>query len=162
MPQLAEASHAIFHYGMKKLLIIIAVIALFGVIDSAYLSYSALRDLPLPCTILDGCNEVARSPYSKVFGVPLSVFGLAFYLAVGAFALAMLAFPKRVLLSLLRLFALVGFGLSIYFTYLQAFKINAFCIYCLASAAFATAIFALSLFLRKPETPGILPNPPMV
>ncbi|MDP3958122.1 MAG: vitamin K epoxide reductase family protein [bacterium] len=147
---------------MRKLLIIIAIAALFGIADSAYLSYAALRDLPLPCTLLDGCNEVARSPYSKVFGVPLALYGLLFYAAVGGLALAALASPRRVLLSLIKFFALLGFLLSIYFTYLQAVKINAFCIYCLASAAFATIIFACSLFLKAPETPAAPPNSPVI
>jgi hypothetical protein len=27
------------------------------------------------CPILDGCNAVVNSPYSRIFGVPMSYFG---------------------------------------------------------------------------------------
>src|SRR6516164_2135400 len=30
--------------------------------------------------IIDGCNAVVNSPYSRVFGVPMSYFGFIYYL----------------------------------------------------------------------------------
>lgn len=141
----------------RIILIAIAVVAVLGIADTSYLTNAALRSLPLPCTILDGCNEVARSPYSRVFGVPLSLFGLIFYAAVLALSLMLMLMRARraPYVLLLRLMGTAGFLLSIYFTYLQAFKIGAFCIYCIASVVFSTLIFALSFFVKKEENPVV-------
>lgn len=136
---------------MKKLIIAIAVVAAFGVADASFLSYYSLAELPIPCSYFEGCNEVAQSPYAKVFGIPLALFGVAFYAFVLALALLILRRPNRLAVRALQAFGFLAFVLSGYFMYLQAFVIGAFCIYCIMSAIFSTAIFILSLFLR-PET----------
>jgi uncharacterized membrane protein len=41
---------------------------------------------PLWCPIIDGCNVVINSPYSRVFGVPMSYFGFIYYLYMFALA----------------------------------------------------------------------------
>ena len=38
------------------------------------------------CPIIDGCNAVVNSPYSRVFGVPMSYFGFIYYLYMFALA----------------------------------------------------------------------------
>jgi uncharacterized membrane protein len=43
------------------------------------------------CPVIDGCNAVVNSPYSRVFGVPMSYFGFMYYLYMFALA-ARLAF----------------------------------------------------------------------
>ena len=42
--------------------------------------------------------------------------------------------------------ALVGEGLSGYFAYTQAFRIQAYCAYCMASAAIMTGVLAMTIF----------------
>ncbi|MEK7593817.1 MAG: vitamin K epoxide reductase family protein [Patescibacteria group bacterium] len=133
----------------KKILLVIAFLSVLGIVDASYLTYHALAKLPLPCTILEGCNAVAASPYSKVFGVPLSAFGVLFYLGVFLLATIFLFQQNRIISFSIRIFALVGFVLSVYFTYLQAFVIKAFCIYCVASAVISTLIFILSFWTKS-------------
>lgn len=49
-----------------------------------------------------------------------------------------------IIIALLGLAGAAGFLLSMYFIYLQGWKIKAFCIYCLFSAATSTTIFILT------------------
>jgi len=138
-------------FAAKTVLVLIVVFAVLGAIDASYLTYMSYRELPLPCTIFEGCNEVAGSPYSKVFGVPLSLFGVLFYVLVAAVSAAYLVLRREFLRGLILPLASVGFLLSVYFTYLQAFKIGAFCIYCIFSAAMSTLIFVFAFYAKKPE-----------
>ena len=55
--------------------------------------------------------------------------------------------------------ALVGEGLSGYFVYTQAFRIQAYCAYCLASAAIMTGVLAMTMYATvraRYETPVVL------
>lgn len=118
--------------------------AAIGIVDTAYLSYARLTQDALSCNILDGCNVVALSPYSLLFGVvPLSYLGFFFYLGIFVFSAALLYNTSLVVRRALLTFATLGAASSLYFVYLQWFVIKAFCIYCLISATTAIAIFTL-------------------
>ena len=65
----------------RQLLKGIFILAILGLADALYLLSKSLMGDPLSCLILDGCNIVAASEYSRIFGIPLSAFGVAFYLA---------------------------------------------------------------------------------
>ena len=113
-------------------------------VDALYLT--VMRGVHVPCSLSGGCNEVLTSAYSEVYGIPLSMIGLAFYLTV--FSLAVLgAFeesqPERFVRWIFWL-SLPGFLVTMGLLYLQGFVIRHFCQYCLASAAFVTTIFLLS------------------
>lgn len=87
-----------------------------------------------------GCQTVADSTYSHVFGVNIAAFGIFGYvLLLGASLL-------RGDLARMGGFAvsLVGFGYSVYLTYLELFKIEAICQWCVASAILMTILFGLS------------------
>jgi uncharacterized membrane protein len=87
-----------------------------------------------------GCETVAESSYSHVAGVNIAVFGI-----VGYVALLLSAFFAN---DYARLggfaVALGGFGYSIYLTYLEIFKIEAICQWCVASAVLMTILFLLN------------------
>lgn len=134
-----------------RLLIAIGVIALLGIANAGYLAYIAFEGVAPTCTIIKGCELVAASPYARVFGIPLALFGILFYTLVLAFALwGIRAAQARVARFILPLTAL-GFLLSLYFLYLQAFVIHAFCQYCLFSLADSTILFFLALWLFRAE-----------
>lgn len=127
---------------MKRRSAIIAVIAFLGMVDTFYLS--AKRDTgPIPCHVTEGCNDVLTSRYSELAGIPLSWFGLAFYVAIFSCAVFEL-FGTPNALTWIFWPAAAGFVISIVLTGIQAFALNAFCEYCLASAAMVTTIFLLS------------------
>jgi len=132
---------------MKFRPIVIAVLAFIGMVDALFLSIKRNAG-PIPCHVTRGCTDVLTSKYSEVVGIPLSWFGLAFYVTV--FSLAVFAlfeepvrpagFPVKVI------FYLSGIGLviSALLVGIQAFILKAFCEYCLLSAALVLSIFLLS------------------
>src|SRR5678815_2146422 len=64
---------------------LIALLSFIGMIDALYLSMKRNAG-PIPCHVTHGCTDVLTSRYSELMGIPLSVFGLIFY--VGVFSLA--------------------------------------------------------------------------
>jgi uncharacterized membrane protein len=88
----------------------------------------------------EGCETVADSSYAELAGARVSAIGIAGYtlLAACAFARGDAARFAGVL------FALIGFGFSLYLTYLELFVIDAICQWCVASAVAMTALLAVT------------------
>lgn len=129
------------------LLSVAALVSFLGVINAGYLAFTALAGVAPTCNFLHGCEVVAASPYSKVFGIPLALFGVFFY--VVTFGLSVWGFfvREKIFIHLFALFAVPGFLLSLYFLYLQAYRIGAFCEYCLFSLFDASVLFVIALIL---------------
>jgi uncharacterized membrane protein len=110
-------------------------LTLIGIAVALYVAKGNYTGQPLWCPIIDGCNVVVNSPYSRIFGVPMSYFGFIYYLYMFALA-ARLAFDpfSNSLRFRAILYAGVGAASSLYFMYLQLGFIQAVCIYCLISA----------------------------
>jgi uncharacterized membrane protein len=125
----------------------VAVLALVGLADSVYLTVEHLKGNTLRCTITSGCSEVLGSRYAVIAGVPLAAFGAAGYFA--AFSLATLAaFGNARAPVLLLLLVAVMFTTTLWLLYLQAFVLQAFCQYCLLSAAVTTLNAGLLVLWR--------------
>ena len=93
-----------------------------------------------------GCEEVARSPYSRVAGVPLAAVGLLFYLSLAVLAaLAALGPPETTppLAALVAIAFAVALVVDLGLLGLQAFSIKAFCKLCLATYALNAAGLAV-------------------
>lgn len=87
-----------------------------------------------------GCETVAGSSYSHLLGVNVAVFGIIGYLLLLATALLRGDGARMAGFCL----ALVGFGYSVYLTYLELFKIEAICEWCVASAVLMTVLLGLN------------------
>jgi uncharacterized membrane protein len=132
---------------MKIRPIVIAILAFVGMIDALYLSLKRNAGA-IPCHVTRGCTDVLTSKYSEVAGIPLSWFGIAFYVIVFSLAVFTIfgesqdasALPARVI------FYLSGIGLiiSALLFGIQAFILHAYCEYCLLSAALVFSIFLMS------------------
>ena len=111
------------------------VLTLIGIAGAAYVARGNYTGAPLWCPILDGCNTVISSPYSRVFGVPMSYFGFIYYLFMFGLAarLAYEPFSNNLRFRAI-LYAALGAVSSIYFMYLQLGFIREICSYCLISA----------------------------
>ena len=129
--------------SLPKILIgVIIFLAFLGFADSAFLLAKRLSGGPIPCALgFTGCDEVSKSPYSVLFGIPLSAYGMVFYLAIGLLGVLYLDTKKVLVAQLLALGTVFGFILSLYFLYVQKFLIGTFCVYCIASAIIATILF---------------------
>ena len=138
------------------LTVLLLLLAFFGIADAWYLTQSALTDTALSCNFgsaLDGCNIVAQSAYSHLFGLPLALYGVAFYAGTFVLAAALLILPLRLLYRLNYLFGMVGILASIVFLAIQFFLIKALCVYCLASAVIALLIYVISRELWRRFAP---------
>ncbi|MDP2650209.1 MAG: vitamin K epoxide reductase family protein [bacterium] len=137
----------------KNIIVAAVLLSAVGLIDAGYLAYSRFSHSELSCSFLDGCNLVAASPYSVLFGiVPLAYLGFLFYALMLVLALVLLSRNTPLVRQTALLFSAAGVLSSAYFTYLQIFVIKAFCVYCLISAALSVLIFSLMLklyFLHK-------------
>lgn len=133
--------------AIAKRPLLAAIVALGGLADSIYLTVKHFTAGVVPCSIIDGCEQVLTSSYAEMFGVPTAAFGVAAY--VVAFVLAILAaFGNRrswflfgVLVSIMTVFT--GWLL-----YLQGYVIEAFCQFCLISAATTVSLFIIFLVSR--------------
>jgi uncharacterized membrane protein len=130
--------------GFRKLPLLAAVIALVGLADASYLTYHHYTAMPVPCSITEGCEQVLTSAWADLWGLPLAMYGAAAYLV--AFALAVISSFGNRLTWLL-------FGIQVTFMavftgwllYLQAYVIEAFCQFCLLSAATTVTLFLIFL-----------------
>jgi len=87
-----------------------------------------------------GCQTVADSSYSHIAGVNIAVFGILGYVLLLASSFSRSDAARFGGFAV----ALGGFGFSVYLTYLELFKIDAICQWCVASAVLMTILFALN------------------
>ena len=113
---------------------LIFVVAGIGLIDTIYLSYHAFTKTPVKCLFFpaEWCAKVQQSPQSRLFGFPNAYAGLAMYaliiVSLFLFIQGTIPFwPTTVVV-------LLGSVFSLYFTYVQAFVLRAFCTWCVLSA----------------------------
>jgi uncharacterized membrane protein len=132
----------------------ILTLAGLGALLCLYLSIQALAGHPPAlCTAGSGCDAVQQSPWSRVFGIPVALFGFALYALIALVA----ALPSKPVKRWRRMWslALVGVAVSVYLTLAAAFSVKATCAWCLTSLGLILAIFA-TLTLRRPDTaPGV-------
>lgn len=133
----------------RAAVVIILVLAFLGLADAAYLAQHETDGTPLICGVLTGCNAVAQSPHSRLFGFSLGEYGMLFYAFVFVVAALELTLADKLLRRVLQVLAVIGIGVSLYSIYLQVFVIDAFCIYCLASA-FITLLILVCASLIEP------------
>jgi uncharacterized membrane protein len=128
------------------------VLSLAGLGVSIYLTYAHFtQSALLGCaeSSLINCTKVTTSPQSYVFGIPVAVLGLAFYLAAVALMSpwAWRAPRYRREISLLRIASLVvGMGFVLYLIYAELFIIGSICLYCTSVHAITFLLFVLTAF----------------
>lgn len=128
--------------ALNRLAAAVALLALIGFVDSGYLAAKHYLGGPLPCTVFSGCEKVTSSRYAVLAGLPLALWGAAYYLALLLLAVGYFDTGRAALLRAAAGIAFAGFAASVWFVYLQLFVIRAVCLYCMISAA-ATAGLAV-------------------
>jgi uncharacterized membrane protein len=120
------------------------LIAFFAALGIGVAGYIAIADsgggAPACFAGGSGCRTVADSSYSHLAGVNVAVFGIVGYALL--LACAFLANDAARLGGFA--IALGGFGFSVYLTYIEIFKIEAICQWCVASAILMTILFLLA------------------
>ncbi len=119
----------------------IAFLAALGIGVATYIAIEAAGgNAPTCLANSGGCATVAKSSYSHVAGVNIAVFGIIGYAALltsAFFANDLARFCGFVV-------ALGGFGYSVFLTYVEIFKIEAICQWCIGSAVLMTLLFLLN------------------
>ena len=155
-------------HSRKGLLIALLVLTFLGIADAFYLTLSAFQGAALFCdvgAVLDGCNVVAQSPYSKLFGLPLALYGVVFYGVVFVMVSALFVLTHHPLYQAVVTLGVIGFIASLIFLFIQFVLIKALCIYCIISAVIAALICLMAIQLWAKHAPGRvkpLPAPPVV
>jgi len=119
----------------------IAFFAALGVGVAAYIAIAeAGGDAPACLAGGGGCETVAKSSYSHVAGINIAVFGIVAYVLLLATAFLANDLARFGGFAV----ALGGFGYSVFLTYIEVFKIEAICQWCVASAVLMTTLFFLN------------------
>lgn len=127
---------------LAKLPLVGALVALVGLADSIYLTIHHYTAEPVPCSIIEGCEMVLNSAYATFAGIPIALFGAVAYADALVFAL-MWALGKRLGRVLFGVQSTIMAAFSVWLIYVQAAKINAFCQFCLLSAASSILLFLI-------------------
>jgi len=135
--------------------IILAVLDLAGLGIAAYLATVELAGGVPACGILHGCEEVARSEYSRIAGIPVAVFGVVLSLVLLTLALAWWRTNLYGLLLAHYGLSLAGVLFEIYFLYLQVFVIGAVCIWCTSYGLTLIARFVIALIVWLRGSPSV-------
>jgi len=155
---------------MKTLLsLLIIIVTISGIFDAGYITYEKILGVVPPCRPGFACATVLESPWAYIGPIPLSVYGLGYYFAILTIAIMyFLQFDVRkitqklipekenkFLITLRNMstrewmmaFSTFGFFFSLYLMSIMAFIIQAWCYYCLLSAAACITLFILNLLL---------------
>ena len=126
------------------------ILSLAGLGVSIYLTiahYNTAVTLACPATSTINCEKVTTSPESIVFGIPVAVLGLAFYVF-----LAVVNSPRawRITWPPLRWArvgsVVVGILFVLYLIYAELFSIRAICLWCTSVHVITFALFVLIVF----------------
>lgn len=117
-----------------------------GLADALFLTFNHFRLGGTPCTI-SGCETVTSSIFSTAFGLPISLIGVVYYLVILILAFLYTDTLQKRYLSGLSYLTLAASLVSLWLIYLQAFVIEAWCVYCLISALATFTIFIAVTFL---------------
>lgn len=154
---------------VKKLLWVVVVLSVLALPVTGYLTY--LHYVPEDGSFCNfnaqfNCDVVNKSEWSTFdlgfVKIPVAIMGMStyiFFLIVVVMMIKGVNFTKllgflseKVLLWLLFLFSVFGFGFSAYLTYIEAFVLMSYCIYCLMSQGLILLImltFGLALLKHK-------------
>jgi uncharacterized membrane protein len=124
----------------------VPLLSLIGLGVATYLAYVEITHIKAVCGPVGECNIVQSSPYARMLGVPIAVWGLLNYVT-----LIVLWSVQRYTTGYLAnasILALVGLTIwgtlfSIYLTWLEIFTIHAVCAWCLSSAIISTTLMLL-------------------
>jgi uncharacterized membrane protein len=137
---------------------IVAALALAGIFLALYLLLYKLGMIgALTCSV-GSCETVNTSKWARFLGIPVAGWGVAWYMATFAIAVASIqgrfADSPGISLALL-VMTTTGLIFSAYLTWLELFVIHAICQWCVVSAVLVLVMFVLTVLDyregRQPE-----------
>ncbi|MDW8092532.1 MAG: vitamin K epoxide reductase family protein [Nitrososphaerota archaeon] len=86
------------------------------------------------------CTNVLSSPYSSVYGVPLALLGLVWFVVAGFLSINL--GRERSYTMAMMVWSILGLLSITYLVYLEVFVINSLCVYCTVAHVMGTVVFA--------------------
>ena len=125
-----------------------ALVSLAGIFVGVYLTLYKFGVIGSLVCNAGSCEKVQSSKYSVFLGLPVATWGIGFYVLMLVLSLASMQerYAESRGLSL-AMFLVTGWGVlfTAWLNYLEAFVINAWCEWCLGSAAMVLVLFILAL-----------------
>jgi uncharacterized membrane protein len=122
----------------------VALVAVAGVAVAGYLTYVHYQPDALICTSGGGCETVQESSYAELAGIPVALLGLLGYVTV----LVLVAWDSELARTLAAAIALTAAGFAVYLIVLQAFVIDAWCVWCLVNDLVIVPLLAITTVWR--------------
>ena len=113
---------------------------------SIYLTLVHYAGAPLACSSSGAinCEKVITSPQSVVFGIPVAVYGLAFWVVAVVLSLPPLWRVRSTWVAGARVaLATVGIVFVLYLIYVELFDVRAICLWCTSVHALTIIFFML-------------------
>lgn len=138
-------------FSRGDLLLLVAVLAAFGIADSLYLTWQRYEAASASWCDLDtyfSCTKVRESTFAAIGGVPTAIVGVAGFATL--LALGLLALRGRDVLGpwpttrWLIAFAALGAAIGLGLTVVEVFVIQAICILCVLGFALVLGILAVA------------------
>jgi vitamin-K-epoxide reductase (warfarin-sensitive) len=125
---------------LKMMRYLLAILALAGAVVSVQALRVHYSTDAQPCSINEkwDCGVVNHSRFAEIDHVPVAAIGIAGYLVLGG-----LAFMRHRFLVFLA--ALVGLGFALRLTFIEAYALEVWCLYCAISQVIIALFTLLSL-----------------
>lgn len=129
--------------------ILLILLSTAGLATMIYLTSLHFKDGAAVCDLNAklSCSVVNSSEYSELFGIPVAILGVGFFLLMLG---ASLLRYTRDTLKLMIFASLVFLGPSLYLTLLEIFVIGSICLFCELSKVIVISIIVTALFFLKP------------
>lgn len=126
------------------------VLCLIGAALGLYLTVAHYQDpklLACPDTGIVNCAKVTSSDQSFLFGVPVALLGLLFFLGMTGLCLPVAWRRGNAAVTTLRLVgAVTGLGMVAWLVYAELVILDAICLYCTAVHAVTVILFFMVVF----------------
>ncbi|MDX6308829.1 MAG: hypothetical protein QOI06_1875 [Nocardioidaceae bacterium] len=126
------------------------VLCVAGVAVAGYLTYehySASTTLSCPSTGTIDCLKVTTSTYSKVFGIPVALLGLLYFIAITPLCLPVAwRSPVNAVHGLRAVASLAGVAFVCYLVWAELFRIDAICLWCTGVHIITVLLFFVVCF----------------
>ena len=123
--------------------IVLTVAGIAVATNLTYAHYTSTAALgACPDTGFINCAKVTTSSYSHIFGLPVAVLGLAFFVGMLPLQLPWAWRSQWAPLRLARLGAtVVGVGMIMWLVYVELFRLDSICLYCTAVHVLTVLLF---------------------
>ena len=132
-------------YKLKPNTPAISLLLITGIAIALYLLYSKYFADSIICNF-SSCSSVTSSKYAFIFGLPISFYGLLYYLGFAS----LFFFTDN--LKRIFYYSLIGIAFTLYLSFIEAFVLHAWCEWCIYTAIICWLISILSFWNTKVKT----------